>query len=130
MEPPANPGAARSPLDVTRLRGLLEGLEKALHDILEQASSGKVAPSETFERLRQQMLEALVQSPIAADVGTLQKYLRMAAVDVVSALGTPGITPSDVVELLARQQSEFERARQDLLDRLDGKTPAFWTSSI
>jgi Ca-activated chloride channel family protein len=123
---PQQPSAA----EVTRLRGLIEAFQKALESLREQAAASHAGTGDVIETLRKQLLEALASSAVAASVGRLQRYLRTAAVDLVSALATDGVTATDILDLLDRQQAEFEQARQDLLDQLDGRRPGFWAASI
>ena len=66
-----------------------------------------VPSADALERARKRLLEVLAESDAGCNVPKLQKYLRATAVELVSALGTPGVTIPFLLQLFESRLPDF-----------------------
>ncbi len=105
-------------------------LGNLLQKILEELKSGLVPEAERLETACQELLTALAACPSAPDLVDLQNFLRSSAVELVSALSTPGITAKTLCELFEKRLLEFEKAESQAISRLKNSSGSFWKQTI
>lgn len=106
-------------------------LAELLQKILAELKSGRVPEAESLETVRRELLTELAACPAAPELVELQSFLRSSAVELVSALSTPGVTANSLCELFEKRLLEFEKAKSKAVSRLEGgSSDSFWEQTI
>ncbi|MEW6730698.1 MAG: VIT domain-containing protein [Acidobacteriota bacterium] len=121
----------------TAIRQALGLFEKALKTAEAEINAGRVPTAAAIEKARVALLKAIAESDLATQLPTLQRFLRTAAVELVAALETEGITTVTLQPIIERHKKAFEQARKEIeaqLGNSNSNTPgndsSFWESSI
>ncbi|MCE9584118.1 MAG: VIT and VWA domain-containing protein [Planctomycetes bacterium] len=112
----------------------LELFTKAFATALAEIRSGRVPEPESLEEARVALVKTLAGSPMGSEVPMLQKFLRMAAVELVAACGAEGSTAAGLREMFEGHAKSFESAMKEadsaLASRSGKRWWAFWEKSI
>lgn len=97
----------------------------ALQDVQVALGAGRAPSADALEKARAELVRLLSASPVASELPALQRYLRAAAVELVAALRTPGITAAAARAVLDRHGKDLDAARAELAG-----PASFWEGSV
>lgn len=121
---------------VVALASVVEVLEKAIHDALDELRAHRLPKVEALEEARNDVMKVLVESDRSSDVPALQKFIRTAAVELIASLRTPGIAPDSLIPLFEKHLAAFRSVVQEVISvggggaKKGAKDEPFWESSI
>ncbi len=132
----AKEDAGPSPAERGAIGKALETFAAALMAARALIAAGQVPPAEALEKARAALLKALAGSEAGQRVPLLQRFLRLPAVELVAALGTPGATAAGLRALFERHEKIFVAARAETEAALRGgaaagaKEEPFWEATV
>ncbi len=125
---------------VTPLASVMEALEKAIQDAIEELKAHRLPKPEALEEARNGVMKVLAGFDRSSDLPALQKFLRTAAMELIAAVRTPGVTADSLVPLFEKHLAAFRQAVLEARNTgaLNGsggmkkgaKEEPFWESSI
>jgi hypothetical protein len=107
-------------------RKALEALRKALREARAELENGTIPSADRIEKARKAMQKELATSALGVRLGALQRFLRSALLELVAALGLPGVTGAQVRGLLDRCEKELEESLQAGTEAED----RFWEAMV
>ncbi|MBI2263838.1 MAG: VWA domain-containing protein [Armatimonadetes bacterium] len=114
-----------------RIEEALRDYLKAVTDARAEIAAGKVPKPEPLEKARKALLEALADSDVGVQMPALQRFLRTEAVELVSALKTPGVSAGALTSVFERHEKTLEKAREEAAKALGrAASDRFWERTV
>lgn len=118
--------------DRSALKKAYNAFEKVLSEAFEELKSGRLPDHRAIEKARAELMDALAASDIGASMPKLQRFLRVAAMEMIQALQTPGIKPESVAPIFERHMKGYAECVEEIGHHISGTSQGkrFWESTI
>ncbi|MGH9551929.1 MAG: hypothetical protein ACRD3W_21265, partial [Terriglobales bacterium] len=118
-----------------KLTKAIRDLHHALEDVWAAISEGRTPPADALAQAREAVLQALVDDTNASELPTLQRFLRVDAMELVAALNSSATTANDLTRLSGSSKTAFDAVKNELqskfkLNASSGASTPFWEDSI
>jgi Ca-activated chloride channel family protein len=120
---PKEPSPSSS--DVKSFEKSFEALRKALEAAKARLEKGQVPSAGPVDQARKALIRELAGSPLGTALGSLQRLLRSAILELVAALGAPGASASALLPAVERALRSLDDAARE-----GNVAPKFWEKMI
>jgi Ca-activated chloride channel homolog len=125
---------AGDPAELARIKTRLDRFEELLKAAYDAIKSGTVPDASDIEIARKKLMESLATSPVGTKIPELQKFLRSAAVELISSINEDSATVENLKPLWDRHMKTFTEAHAAATNQLDAEgldaSNNFWEASI
>jgi Ca-activated chloride channel family protein len=124
---PAKRKASGPPPEFAEVEKALDALKKAFAAAHAEVKAGRVPEADALEKARKELMLALT-SEIGQRLGLLQRFLRSALMEIVAAVGTPGVTAAQLAPMFDQHAKALDAAAAEM--KQASGDAAFWESTV
>jgi Ca-activated chloride channel family protein len=114
-------------VDSKQLKPALKDFIQEFRAVESAIHSGHVPSADNLEKTRLEVMKALSSAAAGLELAALQKLLRGAIVELITALRTPGISVATLQSILERYKKDFEKSFHEIESP---RSEHFWESTI